>query len=325
MRVLVTGGTGQIGGAVARALVDRGDDVRCLVRDPARLGNLEGVAVEVVQGDITNPGSLAAAMDGVDAVVHSAGVVSYWTKKADFQHKVNVDGTRYMLDAAANAGVKRFLFTSSIAALGYVPGDGQGDESTPFNWGGQGLAYMETKHAAQTMVLDDDRLETLAVLPGIAFGPGDLYDNGLRLLKQVASGQQKAVPGGSTTAAHLSDIVDGHLAALDRGRPGHSYILGGWTGSFLELFGLVADVVGAEPPTKVAGGAPLWAFCAFQEFKAWLAGTEPKLTRALARVSAENRQYASTRAASELGYSPRPLREGMVDAVAWAKEHGRWV
>lgn len=324
MQVLVTGGTGQIGGAVTRALLERGDAVRCLVRKPDRLGNLVGLDVEVAPGDITDPASVRAATDGVDAVVHAAGVVSYWARKADFQYAVNVDGTRYVLDAAADAGVRRVLFTSSIAALGSVDGGGEGSEDTPFNWGAMGLAYMETKHAAQTMVLDDDRLETVAVLPAIAFGPGDLHDNGLRVLKQVALGKMRPLRTGGTTAANLSDIVAGHLAALDRGRNGRSYVLGGWTGSFHQLFTLAADVVGTTPPAYIAKSV-VKAFSGVQELRAWFSGVEPPITRALVEVAARNRRYSSARAEAELGYAPKPLREGMVEAMTWAKANGRWI
>ncbi len=323
MRVMVTGGTGQIGGALVRALMQRGDAVRCLVRDPARLGNLQGLDVEVVPGDVTKPDSLRAATDGVDAVLHAAGVVSYWARNAAFQHAVNVVGTQNVLDAAADAGVRRLLLTSSIAALGHVEGSGQGNEDSPFNWGGMGLAYMETKHASQTMVLDDDRLETLAVLPGIAFGVGDLHDNGLRVLKGVSKGILRPTRGGATTAACLDDVVDGHLAALDRGVPKRSYVLGGWTGSFHDLFALAAEVVGAEVPKYVSPTA-VRLFAGMQELKARFTGVEPPLTRGLARVAGKNRMYSSGRAIAELGYRPRPLREGMAAAMVWAREHGRW-
>lgn len=324
MRVLVTGGTGQLGGAVARALVERGDTVRCVVRDPARPGNLAGLDVEQVVGDVTAPDTLRSAAQGVEAVVHAAGVVSYWARHADFQRSVNVGGTQNVLDAAAAVGVRRVVVTSSIAALGAVPDGELGDETTPFDWGGMGLAYMETKHAAQCLALDDDRLEAVAVLPGIAFGPGDLHDNGLRILKQVAAGALRAAPTGSTTAANLSDVVAGHLAALDRGTPRRAYVLGGWTGSFLDLFALAADVVGAEPPEKVASEGMVVAFGALQELQAWFTGREPPLTRALARVSARNRMYSSARAEAELGYQPQPLRLGMQAALDWARAAGRW-
>lgn len=323
MRVLVTGGTGQIGGAVARALAARGDTVRCLVRDPARPGNLNGLDVEVVQGDITQPATVRAATDGVDAVVHAAGVVSYWARKAAFQYEVNVTGTQHVLDAAADAGVRRLLFTSSIAALGHVTDADHGSEETPFNWGGMGLAYMETKHAAQTLVLDDDRLETLAVLPGIAFGEGDLNDNGLRVLRGVAANRMRPTRSGATTAACLDDIVAGHLAALDRGTSKRAYVLGGWTGSFHALFALAAEIVGAPVPDYVPPAA-VKTFARVQELKAWFTGVEPPVTRALVEVAQKNRKYSSARAVEELGYSPRPLQDGMRAALQWAQDNGRW-
>lgn len=324
MRVLVTGGTGQVGGGVARALIARGDTVRALVRDPERLGNLEGVDCEHVVGDVTRPETLDAATDGVDAVVHAAGVVSYWHRKADFQRRVNVDGTRHVLDAAARAGVRRAVITSSIAALGSVPGDGLGDEDTPYNWGGMGLGYMDTKRAAQDLALSDGRLDVVAVLPGIVFGPGDVSDNGLRVLRMVATGAAPFSPPGSTTAATLNDVVQGHLAALDRGHSGRSYVLGGWTGPFLDLFRLAADVVGAHAPTRTAPPIGVKLLGLIRQTKARFTGTEPSMTWALGEVSCRNRKYRSDRARAELGYSPEPLRSGMEAALKWAKDKGRW-
>lgn len=324
MRVLVTGATGQIGGATAAVLCRRGFEVRCLVRAPERAAHLTAIGAHLVQGDVCAPETLARAVEGQDAVIHAAGVVSYWAPRAEEQRRVNVEGTRDLLDAAARAGVRRFVLTSSIAALGYVSGDGMGDEETPFNWQGMNLPYMETKKAAQDLVLQDDRLEGIAVLPGIVFGPGDIADNGLRILRQVAQGALSAAPSGATTAATLADVVDGHLAALARGVAGRAYILGGWTGPYRELFATAAKVVGVAPPSRVAGPALLNIVGALQELRATMTKAEPPLTRALARVSVQNRMFRSDRARSELGYAPRPIAVGMEDAVAWAKENGRW-
>lgn len=322
MRVLVTGGTGQIGSALVTALRDRGDDVRCLVRRADKLGQLdpEGVALSV--GDVTDPGSLQTAAKGVDAVIHAAGVVSYWKRNAALQQQVNVDGTRNVLDAAAGAGVRRVLLTSSIAALGWAPDGELGDEDTPFNWGGMGLGYQETKRAAQDLVLGDARVEGVAVNPGITFGPGDVHRNAGRMLLQVHQGGPPAVPSGSTTVAALSDVVAGHLAALDRGTPGRNYVLGGGTPSFLELYRVVAQVVGNPAPTRVVGRGVVKLFGALGLARAAITGTEPAVTPGLAEVSSRNRRYSSQRAIDELGYAPKPMVQGIQACWDWYVAHG---
>lgn len=322
MQVLVTGATGQLGSEVARTLVERGDRVRCLVRDPARARLLDGVDVERVRGDITEAASLAPAVQGCEAVLHLAGIVSYLPRNRAMLQAVNVDGTRNLVEAAAAAGVRRLLLTSSIAALGHVPGEGEGDEDTAFNWGPEGIAYLETKKAAEDLVLAERRLEGLAVNPGIVFGPRDLQQNGGRMVLQVLRRQVPFAPSGGTTAANLDDVAAGHLLALDKGAAGRRYILGGTTGSFLSLYGRIAAAVGGPAPTRIAPPALVSLIGALQELSAAFSGREPPVTRQIARVSARNRRYRSLRAEAELGYSPRPLERGIRACADWYRSEG---
>ena len=321
MKVLVTGATGQLGSSVARALKDRGDDVLCLVRDPDRLGVLDD-DLPVHPGDVTDPKSLEAAVAGREAVVHLAGIVSYWPPKDELLRKVNVEGTRHLLGAATAAGVRRFVLTSSIAALGWVRDGDIGDEDTPYNWDGLGVTYCETKKAQQDLVLATSSLSPVAVLPGICFGPRDLHKNAGRMLLNLAAGTLPGSPPGATTAAVLDDVVQGHLLALDRGRSGEAYVLGGTTPSFHELFGRIAAVLGVDPPRRVLGRFVMRTAAAVQASKAVFTGEEPPLTQALAEMSVRNRRYASDKARGQLGYATRPLEEGIEACAAWYREQG---
>ncbi len=281
---------------------------------------LEGLDVERRLGDVTDRGSLEAAVVGVEAVVHCAGVVSYWQRKADWQWAVNVGGTEAVLDAAAAADVRRVLLTSSIAALGSVTGEGLGDEGSPWNW--QGVPYCETKRAAQDRVLSEQRLEGLAVNPGITFGSHDLHRNAGRMLLQVAQGGPPGVPPGSTTAANLEDVVAGHLLALDLGAAGESYVLGGHTPSFLELYQRVADVLGQPAPTRIVQPWMMRLFAGWGWLRSELSGSEQPVMPPLVDLSTANRRYSSDKAARELGYAPRPLEVGIRQCLEWYRERG---
>lgn len=317
MKVLLTGGTGMMGSNLAHGLVAAGHEVRCLVMpdDPATL--LEGLAIERVSGNLLDPESLGQAVAGVEAVLHTAGVVSYWNRRTELLWQVNVEGTRAVLDAAARAGVRRFLHTSSIAALGFVEGDGLGDEQTPYNWAGLGVSYCDAKRASEQLVLADDRLETVAVNPGIVFGERDLRVSASRMLVQSRAGGPPVAPAGHTTVCTARDMVAGHLAALERGRDGERYVLGGHTLSFLELFQRIAPVVGGQAPNRVAPLGVLKAFGWAMECGALITGREPDFTRQLAQMSSRNRQYSSDKAIRELGFAPTALEPCLERTWAW--------
>jgi len=319
MKVLLTGGTGMMGSNLAHGLVAAGHALRCLVMpgDPAEL--LDGLEAERMPGELNDPESLARAADGVEAIVHTAGVVTYWNRRASQLWQVNVEGTRALLDAAARAGVRRFLHTSSIAALGYVEGDGLGDEQTPYNWGELGVHYCDAKRRSEELVLAETRLETVAVNPGIVFGERDLRVSASRMLVQSRRGGPPVAPPGSTTVCTARDMVAGHLAALTHGRNGERYVLGGHTLSFQELFARIAPIVGGRAPGRVASRGTLLAFGLAMEWGGLLTGKEPDFTRQLAQLSSRNRMYSSAKAIEELGFQVSELEPCLERTWAWLR------
>ena len=320
-KLLLTGATGQIGGAVARALAARGDDVRCLVRDPDRAAHL--APLELITGDITDPSSLGAAVAGREAVLHLAGFVSFHKRDRPLLERINVDGTRYLIDAAADAGVGRFLMTSSIAALGWVAGGGEGDETTAYNWQGDDIAYFDTKRAAQEAVLAHRRVEGLTVNPGMVLGEGDLSRNGGQMLEQLHEGRLPGFPTGQTTVATLEDVVAGHLAALDRGRVGQTYVLGGTTLPFSELLARLAAVVGVPAPTRALPPWLMQLVSGAQALGAAVGGSPQRITPALVKITSRNRKYSSAKAITELGYAPQSLEAGAEACWRWLQDNPR--
>ena len=319
--VLVTGATGQIGAALAHALLQRGDRVRCLARDPERARRILGAGPELAAGDLGDADSLRTALAGMEAVCHLAGLASYWPARAAEMRAANVHGTARVLDACAGAGVATLLYTSSIATLGWVPADELGDETTPYNWHRLGIAYFDTKYEAERMVLADPRVAAVAVNPGLVFGAGDRHGNAVRFLREVAAGVP-GFPPGATTAAVLADVVAGHLAALDRGRPGERYILGGSPLSFRELFAAIAGVVGVAAPRRRLAPWMLTAMGLMHTGLGRLSGREPRVSLPTCRILTRNRRYHSAKAVAELNYPVSPLADGLRACWEWYLDSG---
>lgn len=314
--VLVTGAGGQLGSALALTLRQGGYRVRALVRNEARARRRLGDRVELVRGDLTAPDSLRAALRGVAVVAHLAGAASYWPARAAEMRAVNLQGTAHLLDACAGAGVRTLLHTSSIATLGWLPNDQLGDESTAYNWQRFGIAYFDTKYEAELMVLSDPRLAAIVVNPGLVFGPGDRAGHGLRFLREVAAGVP-GYPPGATTAAVLEDVVAGHVAALERGRPGERYILGGAPLSFRELFAEIAAVVGQPAPRRRLAPWLLRALALAHTAASLATGREPRVSLPSCHILTRNRRYRSAKAVAELGYRISPLAGGLRRCWDW--------
>lgn len=325
MTVLVTGATGFIGSNLVHHLVERGERVRVLKRPSTRPVLLDGLPVEVAEGDVTDAGSVVRAAEGVDGIYHVAGMVSYWKPARARQVRVNVDGTRNVVAAAVRCGVRRIVHTSSIAAVGFRTDGGVADEDTPWNWGPLDVGYCITKRAAEeeAMRANEQGVEAVAVCPGMVFGARDQYLNAGRLFAMVARKSTIRGLGGVTTTCDVDDVCAGHIAAMERGRPGRRYILGGEAQPYPRIVELVAETMGRPVrmkvvPYAVAAGAARAAYAV-----SLITRREPAVTPELVRMTAQRRVYSSRRAIEELGYPQTPLRTSLERAFRWYREHGR--
>ena len=324
MKVLVTGGTGFLGANLVHHLVARGDQVRVLKRRRTPPTLLEGLPVELAEGDVTDFESVVAASRGVEGIYHVAGLVSYWRPKRAWMFRVNIEGTRNVIEAALRNSVRRVVHTSSIAAIGYRT-DGQPcDEDTPWNWGPFDVGYPTSKYLGEQEALKATQkgLEVVVVNPALIFGPRDISWNAGRMFKLVAERSTLRGPEGSTTTCDVDDVCAGHIAAMERGQSGRRYILGGEHIRYSELFRLISEVMGK--PVRIQA-VPYWV----AQLAAWgtnaaslLTRREPPLTPELLRVAHHSRFYSSARALRELGYPQTPLRQTLEKTYRWYAAHG---
>jgi dihydroflavonol-4-reductase len=322
---LVTGATGFVGSAVARALVARGHRVRVLARPNSDRRNLAGLAVEIAEGAMEDPRSLARAVAGCRYVYHVAADYRIWVPDPAPMFRANVEGTRDLLTAALDAGAERVVYTSSVATLGLVAG-GSADEETPSGIHDMIGPYKRSKFAAEVVVRELVRergLPVVIVNPSTPVGPGDIKPTPTgRLIVEAARGQMPAFVDTGLNIVHVDDVAEGHLAAAEKGRIGERYILGGENMALAEILAEVAQAVGRRPPWLRVPHGVLFPVAIGAELAARVTGRDPFVTLDGVRMSRKKMYFTSEKASHELGYAPRAAREAIADAVSWFDAHG---
>ncbi len=326
MTTLITGATGFVGSAVARVFARRGHALRLLARPNSDRRNLEGVDAEIVIGDLTDPPSLARAAAGCRYVIHVAADYRIWVPKPEEMMRANVDGALAMIRAAADAGAERIIHCSSVAALGLV-GDGSlADEATPTNEADFVGVYKLSKYRAERAVLDLAARESLPVVvvnPAAPVGPRDIKPTPTgNMVLRSAAGKVPAYIDTGLNIVHVDDVAEGHALALEHGRIGERYVLGGENLLLKDALTLFAEVAGQRPPRFRLPEGPIWPVAWLMEKTAGLTGIEPIMTRDHLKMARKKMFYSSAKAETELGYKARPVREAVQDAVAWFRAMG---
>jgi len=325
--ILVTGATGFVGSAVLRALVERGEAVRVLARPSSPRRNLDGVACEVVLGDMTDPASMARAMAGVRRLYHVAADYRLWARDPGELRRANLSGAQAVMDAALAAGVERIVYTSSVATLRAADAATVVDETAPLAETEAIGAYKQSKVAAERLVeqmVAERGLPAVIVNPSTPIGPRDIKPTPTgRMVLEAAQGKIPAFVDTGLNLVHVDDVAAGHLLAMDRGRVGERYILGGQDLSLREMLTEIAALTGRKPPTLALPRGPLYPLAYAAEAIAQVTGKEPMLTRDALKMASHHMFFSSAKAEQELGYSARPHLEALRDALAWFREAGR--
>lgn len=319
MRVLLTGVTGFLGSHIAHALLAAGHEVMALVRPGSTVGG-QLSAVGSIHGDILDLPSVRAAVRGCEAVVHSAAMVEFAPRLAARQREVNVEGTRHVLQAAREAGARRLVHTSSIAAVGRAPEGGVADEETRYDWP-IGLGYNESKRDAERLVLRAEGIETVCLNPSLVFGPGEVYKRTLPLFRLIKWGLLPLVPAGGTTLCDVRDVAAAHVAALTQGEPGARYILGGPHVTFRQLATTIAEVTGGARPVAELP-ASLVRAAALPIAALGRVGVPLPFSAANIVYLGHHGYYSSARAEAALGYRTRDAHETLADAARWYTSNG---
>lgn len=325
MRAIVTGSTGFVGANLCRALAERGWSARALHRASSRRDALAGVQVEHALGDVTEPETLPQAMRGCDVVFHVAAVADYWRQGVEKLYRVNVEGTRAVCQAALEAGIKRLVFTSSVASLG-IPQPGRlADESHQFNMPPERFRYGHSKLLAEQVVREfiARGLDAVILNPSIILGPGDLnLISGSIVIEYARRRAPPVYPPGGVNYIDVADVCAGHIAAAERGRTGERYILAAHNLTHQRAAQIVCEIVGAPVPRLRLPRALIGPLAMLVDLAAKIAGRPLPLNGDQLRLSGELIYFDSSRAVRELALPQTPFRETVERTYQWYKANG---
>lgn len=326
MRCLVTGASGFIGSNLVKALIKKGYQVRALVRNDSNCLNLKNLNIETLYGDLLDYASLESALKGCTFLFHTAAHYSFWDASKDLIYKVNVDGTRNILNAALKTRVKKVVYTSTVGCIGISKNGTPGNEETPMDLSTLSNSYKHSKYLAEREAIKffEGGLPVVIVNPSTPIGPGDI--------KPTPSGKiivdflNRKIPAYIETGLNLIDVRDcamGHILALEKGKPGERYILGNQNLSFREILFLLEEITGLKAPRlKLPYSFALIAAYVNELISDYITKSPPKIPLAGVRMAKYLMHFDSSKAVKELGLPTNPIKKALEDAVIWYRENG---
>ena len=324
MKVLVTGATGFIGGAVVRALVHRGIDVRVLARAGADLQNLQGLTVERVEGDLRDQASLCKSLAGCGQLYHVAAHYALWAKDPAIFYDVNVTGTKTLLEAAREVGTERIVYCSTIGAIGIPPEGGLGTEETPVSLEQMAGHYKRSKYLAEQEVLTLAKagLPVVIVNPSAPVGASDVKPTPTgQVIVDFMKGRMPAYIETGMNIVDVDDVAAGHLLAMEKGRIGERYILGNANLMLREVFEILSRLTGINAPSIKL---PRLAILPLAYLNLWVAnitGQPPRIPLEGVKMAKYNMHYDCSKAIRELGIPQTPPEVALEKAVRWFRDH----
>ena len=322
---MISGAAGFIGSAVVRQFVAAGYPVRVLVRRSSSRRNLQGLDVEVFEGDVRNEDDVERAMSGMRYVIHTAADYRLWAREPDEIFRNNVLGTRVVVQAARREGIARMVYTSSVATLALRRDGEPADETQRLTQHEAIGAYKRSKIAAEEIVTEAirDGLPAVIVHPTAPVGPRDIRPTPTgRIIIEAGNGRMPAYVDTGLNIVHVDDIAAGHLQALVHGEVGARYILGGENVTLAQMLAQIARLRGRRAPRLHLPRLPLFPLAAAAEMMARVTGREPFLTLDGLRMAKHRMFFSSAKAERDLGYKFRPYVEALRDAITWFADAG---
>jgi dihydroflavonol-4-reductase len=315
-----------MGSAVVRRLLEAGHDIRALVRPDSDRRNVSGLPIEIVVGDLQKPDAIAMAMRGCDALFHVAADYRLWVRDERAMLATNVEGTRQLMNAAGEAGVRRIVYTSSVAVLGNGADGRPTDETSEGRLKDMIGPYKRSKFLAEQAVraLADRSLPVVIVNPTAPVGPRDIKPTPTgRMIARAVAGRLPAYVETGLNIVDVDDVAHGHVLAFERGKVGERYILGGENMTLHEILAVIAHLTGRRAPRLRVPYAGALAIACAAEAWSLLFGGEPLANIDSVRMARAPMFFSSDKARIELGFQTRPAAEALARAVDWFRVVGR--
>jgi dihydroflavonol-4-reductase len=326
MRAFITGATGFVGSHVARALATQGADLRLLVRSTSRLDNIADLRAETATGDLRDPESLKKAMAGCEFVFHVAADYRLWVRDPEQMYRSNVEGTRAIIRAAQESGVRRVIYTSSVATMGFTREGHIAGEDSPVSIREMVGHYKRSKFMAEQIALEagDKGANVVVVNPTTPIGEYDIKPTPTgRILVDFLNRKFPAYVDTGLNLADVKEVAHGHVLAMEKARPGQRYILGGENLTLKQILDKLSSMTGLPAPTMKVPHAIAMGFAVFDQiFTGTIRGKEPRATIDAVKMGRKKMFASSTKAERELGYKAVPVEDALRRAVDWFQSNG---
>jgi dihydroflavonol-4-reductase len=325
MEILVTGPDGVLGSNLVRELLQRNYKVNVLVEPGKDPITLKGLPITVIHGNILDAVSIDQAIQGKEIVFHCAAATSVYKPRNEMVNRVNIEGTKNVIDAVLKHGVKRLVYVGTANSFSFGSSlDAPGVEDTPYLSVKYGLDYMDSKYKAQQLILaavKDKGLPALVVNPTFMIGPYDSRPSSGAMILAVHQGRVPGYSNGGKNYVAVKDVATAMANAITMGRIGECYIVGNVNLSYKDAFALIANTIGAKIPTRRLSNFMVQAYGTSNSFFAGIFGYYPAVTKELAQISCENHYYSAAKAQKELQMPQTPLEVAIKECFDWFKEN----
>ncbi len=324
MKILITGADGFVGSNLVRELLSRGHKIVGFIQfgnDPKTIKDLE---VELRFGDLLDKQSIDKAFPGCDALIHTAASTSIWPYRSEIQKRVNIDGTKYLMQAALQNNLKRIIHVGTANSFGFGSKNNPGNEQKPYMTDRYKMDYMDTKYEAHKLVLnmiENDNLPAIIVNPTFMFGPFPTPMGSAKMIESVYKGKVPGFSRGGRNYVAVKDVCVAIANSLEMGKIGESYILGNENLSYKEIFSLIAEVTNAKKPKLFMPDFIVKAYALILTLLAKVFSFYPTVNYRMALMSIDEHYYSPEKARKELKLPQTPIREAIMEAFNWMKEN----